>query len=147
MASTKALNGVAHNIMDHSVSGLGFLMTHVLDYCAATSSRELQIDLLESNPLTHAPEPLRASASAKHEKFVEILGRAGFKTSDLRSAHLHFRVLEDPQRPTARFTCNCKLQTKDGKQFLSTMDSSNYWKPKNPPEEPFEKIRKLHQGG
>ena len=112
MARLKEVNSVAHNILDHAVSGLGFLVSHVLDYCAKSGERELCLDLLRVTrcPGLEAEPPLVLSSSAKHEKFIEILSMAGFDASELASAVLRFRVLGDPRQESARFTCECILK-------------------------------------
>ena len=148
MARGRKLKGVAHNIMDHAVGALGYLMPGIFDYCATSGQRQLTIDLLKSEPIATAhgiSEALALSAANKHEKFLSILSTTGLDVSLLSSATLQFEVLGDPRDKWPRFTCQCIIETCTGKVFRTTMDSATYWTPKR--EDPFEFLRRIRSGG
>ena len=143
MSRDSKLKGVAHNAMDHAVSGLGFLTPHVARYFAVSGERRLRLNLLAPEPVSSRhglPRPLVLAAQGCQEKFGQILASAGFQPGDVVAAHLDFESQEGGQ-----FSCQCVLQSAHGKQFVAEMDSETYWSRKR--EDPFDVLRKLSQGG
>jgi hypothetical protein len=104
MPSQKVLQSVAHNLAEHAVSGLSYLVPHL--FRAAKSSEQLTVSLdLLADPILprslDADEPLRLSAGALRRRFEEILTAEGFTPESLRSANLVFRFEPAwPQTPT-----------------------------------------------
>jgi hypothetical protein len=144
------LKGVAHNTMDHAVSGLGFLTPHVVDYFIASGERRLRLNLLAPEPATidnTLPTPLRAAAESCQGKFVHILTHAGFQLSDVLSARLEFMGL--PEGEPRDFSCECILESAAGKRIVAAMNSQTYWSGPSlrPRKDPFDAIRKLRHGG
>ena len=142
MSKEAKLKGVAHNAMDHAVSGLGFLTPHLTQYCAASGARCVRLSLLSSesvSSLQDLPKPLVLAAQACQEKFAQILASAGFQSGDVITAHLEFE-----SQGGEAFTCRCVLHSARGKEFIAEMNSETYWSSKR--EDPFDALRKLRHG-
>ena len=91
----KHLNGVAHDILAHAMSGLSYLHPHIANICRASGLSAITLDLLLASPLpadVRADKPCVLATQALHRKFVELLHKLGFTLSDLRSATLTFRA-------------------------------------------------------
>ena len=146
MATIKKLESVAHNIMDHAVSGLSCLFPHVFDRCAANDSKTFTIDLLEPANESEAngePGPLDLASAAVRRRFVEILVKSRGDLRDVRSAHLEFTILGEQEQEWPRFSCQSVIVANTGRVFSRNMDSASYWDrtENNPLAEIQQKIR------
>ena len=143
MSRESKLNGVAHNIMDHAVSSLGFLTPHVVDFFAASGQATLRFSLLSSEPVSEyetLPQPLKMASEACRQKFLDILLGAGFQPSEVVSAHLEFKSLGE-----GAYSCECALKSARGRVYAAAMNSKTYWQNKR--ENPLDALRKLQHGG
>jgi hypothetical protein len=92
--SDKRLNGLAHDIVAHAVSGLSYLHPHIAETCRASGLPSLTLDLLSPSPLPadiRAEKPCVLATEALHRTFVTLLKKLGFTVSDVHSATLTFR--------------------------------------------------------
>jgi hypothetical protein len=98
MPSEKLLNGVAHDIMDHAMSGLSYLHPHLTQTCRSARISDVTLDLMSESPLpAQCPQyqPLVLASRALHRTFVAILAKMGFTLADLSSATLVFHISPD----------------------------------------------------
>ncbi len=132
MPSYKLLNGVAHNIMDHAVSGLSFLHPHLGKVCRLANIKKISLDLTKKNPLPPGlpyDQPLTLSTITLHGKFLEILEKGGFTLSYITSANLIFEFPEDSLEDNDRFSCVSELITAKGKLYRHEMNTDTYYDP------------------
>jgi hypothetical protein len=91
MASLKRLNGVAHDIAQHSQSGLSWLHPHLAQVCRLSGVSSATIDLLADDPypagIAHAA-PLAKALGALRHWFESNLIAQGFATNDVQSVRL-----------------------------------------------------------
>jgi hypothetical protein len=98
MAKMADLAGVAHNIADHSASGLSYLSPHLADALRAAGEETTAIELLARNPYpSRAVElrPLRLALASLQRTVLRLLQKHGFTQTDVRSIVLH--ATPDPQ--------------------------------------------------
>jgi hypothetical protein len=92
MPKIRDLKAVAHDLVDHAMSGLSFLHPHVWNYARQITVGEFTVDLLhDSAPnLGEVPEPLRLATEGLRIWFQPVLRSYGFSLEDLTSAKLTF---------------------------------------------------------
>jgi hypothetical protein len=92
MPRIRDLKGVAHDLVDHAMSGLSFLHPHVWNYARQTSVDEFTIDVLQDSAPSslEVPEPLRLAMESLRTWFQPVLISYGFNLEDLTSATLTF---------------------------------------------------------
>jgi hypothetical protein len=92
MPRIRDLKGVAHDLVDHAMSGLSFLHPHVWSYARQTTVDEFTVDLLQDSArsLVEVPEPLRLATESLRNWFQPVLRSYGFNLEDLSSAKLTF---------------------------------------------------------
>jgi len=139
----KRLQSVAHNTMDHAVSGLGFLTPHVVEFFAVSDQRKLSVNLLVDDPLAGSgplSQPLTTALQSCRQRFLEILASEGFSPAILTAARLEFANLDG-----ADFTCECALESTEGARYSASMNSKTYWM--HARKDPWEAIRRLRGAG
>ena len=73
MPSYKRLNGVAHDIVEHAVSGLSYLHPHIVNTCKKAGLSEITLDLLSASPLpagVRVDKPCVLAIQTLHRTFV-----------------------------------------------------------------------------
>jgi hypothetical protein len=103
------------------MSGLCYVTEHLGVFCEAHDLDLATIDLLKGAVVTPhkiIAEPLRLSADALGDRFVEILNAEGIEVSDLRSATIefHFKKWAWP------LGCHIRVETTDGISLEDTSD-------------------------
>lgn len=120
MPSLKLLNGVAHDIAHHAVSGLSYIHPYLGELCRSMGKLTIALNVLSDSPLPEniiPVEPLALSSRALHQKFLEILERNGFSLKDVQSAVLTFSF--SPSRTDDYIaTCKASLVASNGKIFV-----------------------------
>src|SRR5437773_1035389 len=107
MPSQKCLNGLAHNIMDHAVSGLSYLQPHLAQVARAAGVNTVTLDLLSVSPLPatlRLLDPAVRACEALHQTFLSIAQKLGFTAQDIASATLTFEFPVDSS-DDYRFSC------------------------------------------
>jgi hypothetical protein len=105
MPRIRDLKGVAHDLVDHAMSGLSFLHPHVWNYARQASIDEFTIDVLENSAPNsiEVPKPLRLATESLRTWFQPVLKSYGFTIEDLNSAKLTFGAFgSDPYVFAAR---------------------------------------------
>lgn len=121
MASTKRLRSVIQSTAHHAMSGLCYVTNHLGVFCEARNLDRATVDLLKGAVVTSdkiIAEPLRLSANALGNRFVQILTAEGIAVSDLRSATIefHFKKWAWP------LGCHIRVETIDGVSLEDTSD-------------------------
>lgn len=103
------------------MSGLCYVTEHLGVFCEAGDLDRATIDLLKGAVVTPdkiIAKPLRLSADALGDRFVEILNAEGIEASDLRSATIefHFKKWAWP------LGCHIRVETTDGISLEDTTD-------------------------
>jgi hypothetical protein len=120
MPSSKLLNGVAHDIAHHAMSGLSSLHPHLSQTCRKKGITDLTLDLVSDSPLpvnVHDYEPLRLASRALHQTFVGILESIGFTLADISIARLTFHITPNAPDDYSYFSCTSELITVKGKSY------------------------------
>jgi hypothetical protein len=100
MPTRRALTGVAHDIAQHSASGLSYISPHLAQVLRDAGLTATQIELLDASPYPPgAPDlkPLRLALKTLHSTVEGILQKNEFALSDVTSVQLH--VTPDPSDP------------------------------------------------
>lgn len=120
MTSTKRLRSVIQSTAHHAMSGLCFIHDSLGTFCEARSLDKAVIDLISGTVVTtdSVPEPLRLSAKALHERFMQILHREGMHVSDLLSATVEFQY----RKWAWPIGCYVKAETTEGVVVEDTAD-------------------------
>ena len=124
MPSHKLLNGVAHDIMDHAMSGLSYLHPHLTQICRSARITDITLDLMRESPLpTTIPEykPLVLASQTLHRTFVKILSKMGFTLADLSSASLTFHITPDAPDDYSYVSCASDLVSARGRSYRHEM--------------------------
>jgi hypothetical protein len=124
MPSYKLLNGVAHDIMDHSMSGLSYLHPHLTQTCRSARITDVTLDLMLESPLPATiPQyrPLVMACQALHRTFIGILTKIGFSLADLSSATLTFHVPLDAPDGYSYVSCTSELVSARGRSYRHEM--------------------------
>jgi len=127
MVKIRTLKGAAHDVVDHSMSALGWMHPHVYEYAKSRRLSEVQIDLVGRRPLKGwlIPKPLRLAAHSLQQWFESLLNDYGFNRQDLRAAKLIFGAFgSDPYSPAA----TCILIAASGRVFRHDRG----WPPNSP---------------
>jgi hypothetical protein len=120
MPSYKLLNGVAHDIMDHAMSGLSYLHPHLTKTCRSAQITDVTLDLMCESPLPATIpqyQPLVAASQALHRTFVAILAKIGFTLADLSAARLTFHVLPNAPDDYSFVSCTSELVSARGRSY------------------------------
>ena len=116
MPSIRNLKGVAHDVVDHALSGLSFLHPHVWDYARQVGLDHFTIDLLEeaAPPSTELPQPLELASESLRTWFRPILASYGFDSASLTSAKVTFGAFG-----SSPYVCaaTASLVTSSGREF------------------------------
>src|SRR5947209_5925709 len=124
MPSSKLLNGVAHDIMDHAMSGLSYLHPHLTQTCRSARITDVTLDLMRESPLPatipHC-EPLVLASQTLHRTFVGILSKMGFTLADLTSASLTFHVTPDAPDDYSYISSTSELVSAQGRSYRHEM--------------------------
>ena len=129
MPSQKHLNGLAHNILDHAVSGLSYLQPHLAQVARTAGVSTITLDLLSASPLPvalHLLRPAVLACESLHRTFLSIAQKLGFTPQDLASATLTF---EFPAGCTDdyRFACTSELVGSSGRRYRHAMHTDTYY--------------------
>jgi hypothetical protein len=129
MPSQKQLNGLAHNILDHAVSGLSYLHPHLAQVARAAGVSTIPLDLLSVSPLPvalHSLRPAVLACESLHRTFLSITQKLGFTPRDIASAALTF---EFPAECTDdyRFACISEVVGTSGRRYLHSMHTDTYY--------------------
>jgi hypothetical protein len=122
--SQKLLNGIAHDIMDHAMSGLSYLHPHLTQTCRSAKITEVTLDLMQESPLPSTiPQykPLVLASQTLHRTFVGILSKVGFTLSDLSSASLTFHITPNAPDDYSYVSCDSKIVSVKGKSYCHEM--------------------------
>ncbi len=120
MPKSKLLNGVAHDIAHHAMSGLSCLHPHLSETCRKAGVWEVALDLKMESPLPSTfpdYEPLRLASQALHRTFVGILQTLGFTLSDVSAARLTFSVVRDAPDDYSYVSCTSEIVTTLGHSY------------------------------
>ncbi len=120
MPSSKILNGVAHDIAYHALSGLSYLHPHLTQVCKRVSCTAVTLDLLRESPLpADFPdyEPLRLASRALHSTFIRILESNGFTVADIATARLTFHVSPDAPDDYSYISCDSEIVSASGRVY------------------------------
>ena len=103
------------------MSGLCYVTEHLGVFCEARDLDRATVDLLKGTVVTSdriIAEPLRLSADALGNRFVEILTAEGIEVSDLRSVTIefHFKKWAWP------LGCHIRLETTNGVSLEDTSE-------------------------
>jgi hypothetical protein len=126
MPSQKLLNGVAHDIVHHAISGLSHLHPHLTQTCRSARISDITLDLMSKSPLsTTIPQyqPLVFASHALHRTFVVILAKIGFTLADLSSARLTFHVSPDAPDDYSYVSCSSELVSARGRSYRHEIPS------------------------
>ena len=118
MPSSKLLNGVAHDIAHHALSGLSYLHPHLTQVCKRASRASVTLDLLRESPLpADLPdyEPLRLAAQSLHRTFIGILESVGFTVADVTAARLRLHVSPDAPDDYSYVSCDSEIVGASGR--------------------------------
>ena len=124
MPSYKLLNGVAHDIMDHAMSGLSYLHPHLSQTCRSAQISDVTLDLMRESPLPatiQQYQPLVMACQTLHRTFVAILTKMGFTLADLSAASLTFHVLQDAPDDYSYVSCTSELISARGRSYRHEM--------------------------
>jgi hypothetical protein len=124
MPSQKLLNGVAHDIMDHAMSGLSYLHPHLTQTCRSAQITDVTLDLMSESPLPATIpqyQPLVLASQTLHRTFVAILTKTGFSLTDLSAASLTFHVSPNAPDDYSYVSCTSTLVSARGKSFHHEM--------------------------
>jgi hypothetical protein len=128
MPSHKLLNGVAHDIMDHAMSGLSCLHPHLTQTCRSARVADVTLDLMHESPLPSTIpqyQPLVLASQSLHQTFVAILAKIGFTLADVSSATLTFHVSPDALDDYSFVSCASELVSSRGKSYRHEMPPWN----------------------
>ena len=120
MPSSKLLNGVAHDIAHHAISGLSYLHPHLSQTCRKAGITEIALDLMSESPLPSSVpdcQPLRLASQALHRTFVGILESVGFALTDVSAARLTFSIVPDAPDDYSYVSCTSVLVTARGQSY------------------------------
>jgi hypothetical protein len=120
MPSSKLLNGVAHDIAHHALSGLSYLHPHLTQVCKRAGRASVALDLLRESPLpAEFPdyEPLRLASQALHRTFVGILESVGFTVTDVTAARLTLHVSPDAPDDYSYVSCDSEIVIASGRVY------------------------------
>ena len=129
MPSQKHLNGLAHNILDHAVSGLSYLQPHLAQIARATDVGTITLDLLSASPLPpafHSLRPAVFACESLHRTFLSIASKLGFTPQDIASATLTFEFPSDCT-DDYRFACTSELVGSGGRRYRHSMHTDTYY--------------------
>ena len=129
MPSQKHLNGLAHNILDHAVSGLSYLQPHLAQVARASGVSTVTLDLLSSSPLPaalHLLRPAMLACESLHRTFLSIASKLGFTPQDIASATLTFEVPADCPDDYL-FACTSELVGSGGRRYRHAMHTDTYY--------------------
>jgi hypothetical protein len=118
MPSSKLLNGVAHDIAHHALSGLSYLHPHLTQVCKRAGRASVTLDLLRESPLpADFPdyEPLKLASQALHRTFVGILESVGFTVTDVTAALLTLNVSPDAPDDYSYVSCDSEIIDTSGR--------------------------------
>jgi hypothetical protein len=116
MPRIRDLKGVAHDLVDHAMSGLSFLHPHVGNYAREVGIDVFTIDLLDGAtfPSSKVPQPLQLALESLRSWFQPLLASYGFRLEDLASAKLAFGAFgSTPYVCAAR----ASITTSSGREF------------------------------
>ena len=120
MPSSKLLNGVAHDIAHHALSGLSYLHPHLTQVCKRARCATVTLDLLRESPLpADFPdyEPLRLASQALHRTFIGILESVGFTVADITTARLTFHVPPEAPDDYSYISCDSDIFIASGRVY------------------------------
>jgi hypothetical protein len=120
MPSSKLLNGVAHDIAHHAMSGLSYLHPHLSETCRKAGIAGVTLDLTSESPLPSSVpdyQPLRLASQALHRTFVGILESVGFTLADVSAARLTFSIVQDAPDDYSYVSCTSELSTTRGQSY------------------------------
>ena len=129
MPSQKHLNGLAHNILDHAVSGLSYLQPHLAQVARTAGVSTITLDLLSASPLPvilHLLRPAVLACESLHHTFLSIAQKLGFTPQDLASATLTFEFPADCT-DDYRFACTSELVGSGGRRYRHSMHTDTYY--------------------
>ena len=115
MTKVRTLKGVAHDVVDHSMSAFGWLHPHVAEYAKASNFPEVEICLIgPAFPTRKVPKQLRLAAEGLQSWFVSLLGSYGLEVQHVKSAKLTFGAFG-----TDSYTCaaTCRIVSVAGREF------------------------------
>jgi hypothetical protein len=118
MPSSKLLNGAAHDIAHHALSGLSYLHPHLTQVCKRARRASVTLDLPRESPLpADLPDykPLRLASQALHRTFVGILESFGFTVAGVTAAQLTFHVPHDAPDDYSYVSCDSEIVTTSGR--------------------------------
>ena len=120
MPSSKLLNGVAHDILHHAMSGLSYLHPHLSQTCRMAGVMEITLDLMRESPLpTSIPDcqPLILASQAVHRTFVGIVESVGLTLADVAAARLIFHIVPDAPGDYSYFSGTSEVVTAQGRIY------------------------------
>jgi hypothetical protein len=120
MPSSKLLNGVAHDILHHAMSGLSCLHQHLSQTCRTAGVTEITLDLMRESPLpTNIPvcQPLILACRAVHRKFLGIVESVGLTLADVAAARLIFHIVPDAPDDYSYFSGTSEVVTAQGRIY------------------------------
>jgi hypothetical protein len=129
MPSQKRLNGLAHNILDHAVSGLSYLQPHLAQVCRTAGVSSVTLDLLAASPLPSALGSLRPAVLAcetLHQTFLSVVQKLGFTPRDIASATLTYEFPAN-SADDYRFACTSELVGASGRIYRHSMHTDTYY--------------------
>ena len=129
MPSQKHLNGLAHNILDHAVSGLSYLQPHLAQVARAACVSTITLDLLSASPLPitlHLLRPAVLACESLHRTFLSIAQKLGFTAQDLASATLTFEFPANCANDY-HFACTSELVGSSGRLYRHSMHTDTYY--------------------
>ena len=140
MPSKKLMNGLAHDLGHHAISGLCEVVGHLYLACSLTGAKQITIDLLGKPTLSKRVLPnkeLKLSIQALKDKLVEMLRRLGFATEDISAASLHFTfrrlsplkrasdlLFSTPWSVYPSYRCESEIVTKTGRHYKHVFNQS-----------------------
>jgi hypothetical protein len=129
MPSQKQLNGLAHNILDHAVSGLSYMQPHLAQVCRGAGVSTVTLDLLAPSPLPtvlHSLRPAVLACETLHLTFLSIAQKIGFTPQDIVAASLAYEFPVD-SIDDYRFSCTSELVGSNGRRYHHSMHTDTYY--------------------
>ena len=126
MPKAKLLNGVAHDIAHHALSGLSCLHPHLSETCRKVGVWEVALDLTSKSPLPpNLPdyEPLRLASQALHRTFLGMLENFGFTLADVATAKLTFSVAKNAPDDYSYVSCTSEIITAKAQAYRHDIPS------------------------